>query len=67
LADLGVLREDVAIHFLELAVRDAVGRGVEIVEVGEEITQRVADLPVRFDRAREDLVAHPDLFAVVAH
>src|SRR6185503_9047102 len=67
LAYLAVPREDVAVDFLELAVRHAVERRIEVVQIGEQVAQRVPDLAVRLDDPREDLLAQAHFLRVVAH
>ena len=65
--DLPVAGQGVAVHFFELGGRQAIDRRIEVEQVRHENPQRVADLAVRFDHAREDLVAQPHLLAVVDH
>src|SRR5207245_7271074 len=67
LPDIRVAREDVAIDFLELGGTDKVRSWIEVVQVAEQIPERVPDLPVRFGRPRKDLLADADVLRVVAH
>ena len=64
---VAVPREDVPVDLFQLPVRHGVGRRVEVVEVPEQIPQRVAQLAVRLGDAGEDLLAHADFLLVLAH
>src|SRR5262249_16688569 len=64
---LRVSRKDVTVDLLEPALLHGVDRRIEVVQVSDEISQGVADLPVRLRRARENLLAETDLLPVVAH
>ena len=66
--DVGVARQDVAVDLFEL--RDAApgpSAGSKSYRFATRYAQRVADLAVRLDDARQDLLADADLLAVVAH
>ncbi len=67
LGRVGIPREDVPVDLFEAAPIDEVGRGVEIVQIRNQIPQRIADLAIGFDDACQDLLAEAHFLRVVAH
>ena len=62
-----VARKDVPIDFFELRHVDEIGGRIEVVQIRDQVPHRVADLPVRLDDARENLLAEAHFLRVVAH
>ena len=60
--------EHVAVDFEQTRLIDRIEGRVEVVQVGEQVlAQRVADLPVGFDGARQHFLAEAHLVPVVDH
>ena len=52
LAELAVAPEDVAVDFLEAIERHSIDGRIEVVQIRQQIPERVPDLAIRLDRAR---------------
>jgi hypothetical protein len=59
------LMEGKTVDLHEFRVRDAIGAGIEIVKVSQEIAEGVADLAVSFGKLPEDLLRDADIVSIV--
>ena len=67
LRELSVASEDVTVDYFEAIERQAIDGRIEVVQIRDQISERVADLAIRLDRSREDFLSEPDLLCEVAH